>query len=531
MFTLFRGSSSRFHGWTVTMILIMTVALGPSLALPGTAAAADEPCTGGVTVGLGQDIQQAINAHGAGTTYCLAAGRYQLNAPLRLKTGDVLWGAGPSPTSGTMLVGSRVMTGWVKSGSDWYVTGALPAPYVNDVGQCEDKVKNLCKLREDVFRGSTQLLRVATQAELTPGRFYADYQANRLYVRDDPAGATLQLSRTAAATVSNSGTDVTIRGLGIRYFASPSQSAALELGDGWQAISVDTSYNHALGFKINSATDGATFRAGRSSYNGQLGGGVNGGKNFRIEDVEVDHNNPQASYWVYDWESGGVKVTNGATGIVTRANVHHNLGIGLWADGQAGDAAVPQSLKFQDSTLVSNSADGIRFEISYNGLITGNTVEDNGCDLKGRRGPSNPAGLPDGAGIDIAGSANVEVSGNTVARNHNAIGAQERGGREVYLKKLRVQDNTIDSTRCANGFGLGLTGVTSLEAKDSPGWIRTFGTEGDNRFLRNRYTIPAADGGLTAKRYAWTTSYQRTWSDWHGTAIAQDPGGTATPGN
>ncbi len=145
-----------------------------------------------------------------------------------------------------------------------------------------------------MFRGSTQLLRVATRAELAAGRFYADYQANRLYVRDDPAGATMLVSRTAAATVSNSGTDVTIRGLGIRYFASPSQSAALELGDGWQAISVDTSYNHALGFKINSGTDGATFRAGRSSYNGQLGGGVNGGKNFRIEDVEVDHNNPQA---------------------------------------------------------------------------------------------------------------------------------------------------------------------------------------------------------------------------------------------
>ncbi len=94
-----------------------------------------------------------------------------------------------------------------------------------------------------------------------------------------------------------------------------------------------------------------------------------------------------------------------------------------------------------------------------------------------------------------------------------------------------MQDNTIDSTRCANGFGLGLTGVTSLEAKDSPGWNRTFGAEGDNRFLRNHYTIPAADGGLNAKRYAWTTSYQRTWSDWHGTTIAQDPGGTATPGN
>jgi parallel beta-helix repeat protein len=511
--------------------MILILGLGPSLALPAPVAAAEETCTGGVNVGLGQDIQQAVDAHPAGTTYCLAAGRYQLAAPLRLKTGDVLWGAGPLPSSGTMLVGSRAMTGWIKSGSDWYVDGALPAPYSNDAGQCEDKIKNLCRLREDVFRGSSQLLRVGSRAELAAGRFYADYAANRVYVRDDPTGATMQISRTPAAITVGSATDVVIRGLGIRYFASPSQSGALSLGTRWQAISVDTSYNHALGFKIERDAVGASFRAGRSSYNGQLGGGVNAGKNFMIENVEIDHNNHQASYWVYDWESGGVKVTNGATGMITDTNVHHNRGIGLWADGQAGDPNVSQSLRFQDSIIVGNSADGIRFEISYNGLISGNTVEDNGCDLQGRRGPSNPAGLYDGAGIDVNTSANVEVSANTVARNHNAIGAQERQHRELHLTKLRVLDNTVDLTRCTNGFGLGLVGVVSDQnPNEADYWEHTFTATGDNRFLRNHYTIPAAEGGLTAKRFAWKGSYQHTWATWTG-ADGQDPGGTATATN
>jgi hypothetical protein len=208
--------------------------------------------------------------------------------------------------------------------------------------------------------------------------------------------------------------------------------------------------------------------------------------------------------------------------------VHHNRGIGLWADGQAGDPAAPRSLRFQNSTIVGNSADGIRFEISYHGLISGNTVADNGCDLQGRRGPSNPAGLFDGAGIDVNTSADVEVSGNTVARNHNAIGAQERQHRELHLTRLRVQDNTVDLTRCANGFGLGLVGVVSDQNPNEPDyWEHTFTATGDNRFLRNHYSIPASAGGLTAKRFAWKGSYQHTWATWTG-ADGQDPGGTAT---
>ncbi|MBB4908563.1 right-handed parallel beta-helix repeat-containing protein [Actinophytocola algeriensis] len=501
-----------------------TLVLGLAVA-PAAAAQQADTCSG-VTVPLGADIQTAVNAHPAGTTYCLAAGRYRLSAPLRLKTGDTLWGAGPSPTRGTMLSGARVMTGWTASGANWYVSGVLPPAYTDRNGQCEDLTTNLCHRFEDVFRNSTQLLRVASLSALGPGKFYADYAANRVWVRDDPAAVTMQIGRTPAAITAGTATDVVVRDLGVRYFASPSQLGALELGDRWRVFSVETSYNHALGFKV--VGDGASFTAGRSSYNGQLGGGVNGGRGFTIADVEIDHNKAQALYWVSDWESGGIKVTNGATGVVERANVHDNFGIGVWADGQAGDPAVPNSLRFLDSTIVRNSADGVRFEISSNGRIAGNTVIGNGCDLLGRRGPQPVAGLPDGAGIDVNSSVRVEVSGNTVSGNHNAIGGQERRGRELHLQQLRVVDNTIDSTRCANGFGLGLTGVVSDQNPDKPGeyWGHAFDAVGDNKFIGNDYRIPAADGGLTARRYAWNGSYMHNWSTWTG-ADGQDAGGTA----
>jgi hypothetical protein len=507
------------------VVLAVGLTGAPALAAEGAAA---DTCSG-VGVAIGADIQTAVNAHPAGTTYCLAAGLYRLTAPLRLKTGDTLWGAGPSPTRGTMLSGARVMTGWVAAGANWYVNGVLPPAYTDPNGQCEDLATNLCRKFEDVFRNSTQLLRVASLSALGPGKFYADYAANRVYVRDDPAGVTTQIGRTSTAISVGEATDVVVRDLGVRYFASPSQLGALQLGHRWRVVSVETSYNHALGFKF--VGNGASFTAGRSSYNGQLGGGVNGGRDFTIANVEIDHNNAQALYWVSDWESGGIKVTNGATGVVDHANVHDNIGIGVWADGQAGDPAVANSLRFQNSSIVRNSADGVRFEISSNGKISGNTVTGNGCDLLGRRGPQLIAGLPDGAGIDVNSSVRVEVSDNIVTGNHNAIGGQERRGRELHLQHLRVVDNTIDSTRCANGFGLGLTGVVSDQNPSKPGpyWGHAFDEEGDNLFIGNDYRIPAADGGLNAKRYAWDGSYTHTWPTWIG-ADGQDAGGTAVAG-
>jgi hypothetical protein len=510
--------------------MITVAAITAGMLAGGTASQAAPPASpaaaacSGVSVPLGADIQSAVNANPAGTTYCLAAGVYRLSAPLTLKTGDTLWGAGPSPTRGTMLSGARVMTGWVASGVNWYVSGVLPPSYEDDDGQCEDLSTNLCHNFEDVFRNGSQLLRVAGLDQLGPGRFYADYAANRVYVRDNPAGVTMQIGRTRAVNTVSGATDVVLRDLGVRYFASPSQAGALELGHRWKVFSVETSYNHALGFKITG--NDASFTSGRSSYNGQLGGGVNRGRTFTIADVEIDHNNAQALYWVSDWESGGIKVTNGATGAVDHANVHDNFGIGLWADGQAGDPAVANSLRFQNSSIVRNSADGVRFEISSNGQISGNTVTDNGCDLLGRRGPQQIAGLPDGAGIDINSSVRVSVSGNIVSRNHNAIGGQERRGRELHLQHLRVVDNTVDLTRCANDFGLGLAGVVSDQRADRPPyWGETFTAEGDNLFIGNDYRIPAADGGLNARRFAWDGTYRHTWAAW--TGYGQDVGGTA----
>ena len=514
---------------------LLALAISAVIAMPIAAAVTATSAQGvdcvGVAIPVGGNIQATVNANPAGTTYCLAAGVYRLTNPVSLKTGDTLWGVGPSPTTGTMLSGSQIVTGWVASGSNWYVDGALPPDYPpNTTGiQCEDNVLNQCWRQEDLFRGSsTQLVRVGSVADLAPGKFYADYAANRIYVRDNPTTTTMQLSRASSAIASGTATDVTVRGLGVRYFANQSQSGAVQLGTRWNVFSVSIAYNHAAGFKFEEG-DGASLSASGVSYNGQLGGAVYRATNFSITDVEVHHNNPQASYRVADWESGGIKVTTHSTGVLDTVTTHDNFGVGLWADSYAGSSATTSGLEIRDSAITNNSADGIRFEISSNGFIHGNTLTGNGCDLKGRRGVGVEGGLFDGAGIDVSTATDVEITGNTVSGNFNAIGGQQRKGRTLedhvtptYLTGLNVHDNTVTSTRCANGYGLGLTGLVSNDKTAHP---QTYTTD-NNRFVSNDYQIPAADGGLTALRYWWSGNSAHKWTTWT-SSDHQDTGGTA----
>jgi parallel beta-helix repeat protein len=53
----------------------------------------------GVSIPLGRSIQAVLDGRRPGTTFCLVAGDYTLSGTLRLKSGDVLWGAGRSRTT------------------------------------------------------------------------------------------------------------------------------------------------------------------------------------------------------------------------------------------------------------------------------------------------------------------------------------------------------------------------------------------------------------------------------------------------
>jgi parallel beta-helix repeat protein len=74
--------------------------------------------SGAVNISPGQDIPAIVDAHGAGTAFCVLAGTYQTNSPINLKAGDSLvgqYGAIIDGTNVTMTydIGSTsIVRGW-----------------------------------------------------------------------------------------------------------------------------------------------------------------------------------------------------------------------------------------------------------------------------------------------------------------------------------------------------------------------------------------------------------------------------------
>jgi len=214
-------------------------------------------------------------------------------------------------------------------------------------------------------------------------------------------------------------------------------------------------------------------------HNGQLG--VAGPSNTSLQVIgnEVDNNNTDG-FWISDWEAGGIKVTR-SSATIQHNNVHDNKSVGIWLDIDN------KGVTIDDNSIVNNAADGIRYEISYDGVISNNVVTGNSLGL----GRGCNTSLYCGAGIDLDAATNVEIFGNTVKDNMNGISLQGRNrGAGAYgtwsLSNVYVHDNVITMSR-------GLTGLVQNVGDDS------YFTSKNNRFVHNTYHLDT----LGAVRFAW----------------------------
>lgn len=440
------------------------------------------PCVG-VVVPVSASVASVVSRYPGGTVFCLQAGVYRLTRPVVPQAGDTLWGV-----PGTVLSGARVVSHWHPAGAAWVASGSLPAAYI-DAGYnpCQDSAANLCKWDEWLFRDGVELRRVASIAAVTPGTFYADYVANRIYVGDDPAGHQLKLSRTRTA-ISSTAANVTVRGLTVQMFATANQHGAIVAkGVGWTVRDCHIRFNHGAG--IYGYADNLHVLHSRVDYNGTLGIGVYGATGVVVQGNELDHNNTDGSL-VNDGENGGYKSTH-SSDTVTGNSVHDNNGMGLWFDIDDNGSTIT------DNTVMGNAADGIRYEISYHATISGNRVTDNG--LNRQQGDGS---LYYGAGIEISDGNTVDVSDNIVTGNDNGIGAVERNrGSGQYgtwtLTNVNIHDNTIGMTR-------GLTGLVQSDVAASDFTSQTI------HFSNNHYTLDS----LARAHYVWlnTTGTPAFWT-------------------
>ncbi|WUJ68663.1 right-handed parallel beta-helix repeat-containing protein [Kribbella soli] len=455
-----------------------TAVLGPTG--PSTA----KPCEG-TSIPVGTDPQPIIDAAPPSTVFCFAKGIHRITRPIHPRSGDTLGGE-----PGAVLSGSIRLTGWKQSGAAWVVQGVLPAAYPLK-GQCEDNKTKPCQLGEQVFQDGNHLTRVMSLSQLKAGTFFGDYKANALYLGDDPTGHVIEMAKTQTA-IDKSADNVTVTGLTIQQFASRPQAGALQAGAGWKVTANEVRWNHAVGIMVIEG-DNTVVSRNTVADNGQLGIGQYKSAGVKITANLVTRNNTDG-FWIADWESGGIKSTR-SSGEVSGNDIIANRGIGMWSDIAEYDRRIT------GNRIRDNAADGIRYEISYSALIDQNVVEHNGFGT----GRGSGGTLWDGGGINVNTSSDVQVRGNLIKDNRNALSIQSRtrgdGPRGTYvLRNVLVEGNLVVTSDAASSLGV----VENKRSPTQPGAIT---------FRRNSYQ------GADHFAYRGKTM---TWSEWQQSGFDQD---------
>jgi hypothetical protein len=452
--------------------------------IPGVAAgSATVTITGSGAVAImpGQNIQSVVNSYPAGTTFLLKAGvhRHQTIAP---RTGDSFVGETNGSTRLTILSGARVLTGWQFDGARWYVSGQTQGttPAIGGDVACRPTHPR-CSFAEDVFFDNVMKYHEDALAEVGPGEWFFDYAADRIYVGDNPAGRVVETSVTPFIFHGNGASNVTIQDVIIEKYASQTSGGAAQLGDSargarnWLLTGSEVRWNHAGGIWLDSYT---TARNNYVHHNCQFGF-VGAGIDVIVEGNEIAYNNVMAGTtsqtcgYESFWAAGGSKWVY-TTNMIVRGNFsHHNDGPGLWTDINNIYTL------YENNIIEDNVRGGIFHEISYDAVIRHNTVRRNGT------GKDYPWWTT-GAGIEVVGSRNVEVYGNTLVDNWQGItGLNDHRGDGLHgpwvLTGLNVHNNNVTSRITAQGGGR--TGVLDTAGSDAyQAWA-------NNRFQGNAYIL------------------------------------------
>lgn len=365
-------------------------------------------CRPTIVLEPGDAVGSVVAAQPAGTSFVFRPGLYRL-ATITASKGDTFRG-----DPGAILSGARVLEDFEPQGELWTI-GRMTSQ-IRAHGSCAAFLGQRytgCQHAEQLFIDGQVLWQVTDPAQLTTGRWYFDYDANRIYVADDPGGRLVELSVTGIG-LRGPARNVTVSGLVFEKYANRAQAGVIDAGDasvGWLIEDVEVRYSHGTGLRTHTEM---VVRDSFFHHNGQNGIGGKGDR-VLIEGNEISYNG--ISGFDPFWESGGTKwvVTDG---LVVRDNhVHHNSGRGLWTDIYNVNTLIEGNL------VEDNGQSGIVHEISYRATIRNNIVRNNGLDFDVWLW---------GAQILVQNSPDTTVIGNTVtvaANGGDGIGVinQNRG--------------------------------------------------------------------------------------------------------
>ncbi len=445
------------------------VFLGISIFLPSTEFASRQT----VTVHPGDNIQELVESHPAGTSFGFSPGVYRLQSVVP-RNGDSFIGE-----AGAVLSGAQLLNGFTAQGNTWVASVSVNrrAQYR---GQC-DQGHPACMYPEDLFIDNTPLERVADVSSVGPGKWYLDYDSGQASIGDNPQGHVVEISLTPYA-FQGSAKNVTIQGLDIEKYADIAGDGAIQGGssagqssEGWLVKKNAIRFNHGMGLRTGNSMQ---VISNTITDNGQMGLG-GGGSGVLVEGNEIARNN-YAGY-AYGWEAGGSKFVMTRDLVVRNNYAHDNNGPGLWTDIDNVNTL------YENNRTSSNKEAGILHEISHHAVIRNNTVANDGF------GPSGKTAPWYGGGIVVTASDDVEVYGNIVTNCMNGVvGLQpdrkKSTGEAYLLKNLFVHDNTITQNQ---GVAAGILSSASVGLAVFTSW--------NNRFGNNTFKL--ADP--SARAFAW----------------------------
>jgi len=358
--------------------------------------------------------------------------------------------------AGVIITGADRITEWTKSpGEDNIYSTHWPHKFITWNRQHthpDDDYHRLIGRCEQVFVNSYALRQVLERDKLARGTFYADLEAERLYVwsydNQDISSRKMKVEASVRDTIlAVKGDYVTVKGIRFRYAANRAQHGAVEFsGNHLTAEDCIFEYTNSSGASFRGQD--ITVRRCTFQYNGQLGFGASRAHRLRITECTVRNNNIKG--FDRGWEAGGDKICLARGVVLENSTFIENRGNGIWFDIGNEDCIVRNCL------IAYNEDAGIFYEISYGLHAHDNAIVGNGlADTSGAWGAN--------AGISISSSPDCIIERNLLVGNKEGFSFREqtrstpridnRKSEPVWNHDEVVRNNVIAYNRDAQTWG------------------------------------------------------------------------------
>lgn len=311
-------------------------------------------------------VAAALNKVSSGGTIVLRAGTYHesvivpYNKTITMQNypGEVVWFDGSVP-----------VTNWTQSGTTWISNGWTKQFSSSMGGNAAGFLHpdhRMANYPDQVFIDGVPQAQVRTAAEVSAGKFFADYANRRLIIGTNPNGRDVRASDLEQA-IKLLSPDNTLQGFGVRRYATPYELRGAIQADprGGVFRQLVVQDNATIGMALSNP--GKLVDQVTVTGNGMLGLGVHQGDGLTITNSIVSQNNAENFNFIP--VAGGIKITTTKTLRVENNEIRSNSqSMGLWLDEFCSNFTLVNNI------ATDNGRVQIEAEISSTGIIANNVA-------------------------------------------------------------------------------------------------------------------------------------------------------------